>query len=128
MTNEIQRNMYIDAIPKQISMLLSCQCLVIPCYRQESNVLKPKNLSDLNGFASIWLAIENILIAAASEGVFGVTRIPGDAERQQVKEFCQIPSGYDIPCWLALGYPKKETKRAIQVEINLVERIHHESW
>ncbi|HEX7556781.1 MAG TPA: nitroreductase family protein, partial [Leptolinea sp.] len=58
MTNEIQRNMYIDGIPKQVSMLLTCQCLVIPCYRQEINILKPKNLSDLNGFASIWLVIE----------------------------------------------------------------------
>ncbi len=128
MTDEIKRSMYLDAIPKQISMLLFCQCLVVPCYRQESNITKPKSLSDLNGFASIWLAIENILIAAASEGVFGVTRIPGDAERQKIKEFCQIPAGYEIPCWLALGYPDKDSKRAVQVEINLAERIHHETW
>jgi len=128
MTNEIQRSMYQDGIPKQVSMLLTCQCLVIPCYRQESNVLKPKNLSDLNGFASIWLVIENILLAAAAENIFGVTRIPGETESKKIKEFCQIPSGYDIPCLLALGYPRSDTRRTAQIEIDPVERIHHNSW
>jgi nitroreductase len=128
MTDPIQREMYIDAIPKQISMLLNCACLVIPCYRQEPNILKPKSLSDLNGFASIWLAIENLLLAAAAEGIFGVTRIPFETERQKVKVFCQIPAGYDIPCLLALGYPAQDAKRPVQVQVNPVERIHRDTW
>ncbi len=128
MTDSDQREMYIDAIPKQISMLRDCQCLVLPCYRQEANILKPKSLSDLNGFASIWLSIENLLLSAAAEGIFGVTRIPADGERAQLLEFCQVPKGYDIPCWIALGYPAENARRMKQVVINPVERIHQDTW
>jgi nitroreductase len=123
-----QRAMYLDAIPKQISMLRDCACLILPCFRQYSPLLKPKTLSDLNNLASIWLAIENILLAAAAEGVFGVTRIPGETERARLKEYCHIPDGYEMPCLLALGYPAEGAKRAGQVEINLPERIHQNIW
>jgi nitroreductase len=128
LTDLSQRSMYEDAIPKQVSMLLTSACLILPCFRQESNVLKPKSLSDLNGFASIWLCIENILLAAAAEGVFGVTRIPFDDERATLKSFLNIPTGYEIPCWIALGYPAENSRRAGQVRINVLERTHHNSW
>jgi nitroreductase len=126
--DESQRSMYLDAIPRQISMVRNSQCLILPCFRQESNLLKPKNLSDLNGFASIWLCIENILLAATAEGIFGVTRIPGEAERKQIKEFCYVPEPYEIPCLLAMGYPAADARRAGQVEVNPAERIHQDMW
>ena len=128
LTDPSQRDMYHDAIPKQVSMLLTSACLLLPCFRQESNVLKPKSLSDLNGFASIWLCIENLLLAAAAEGVFGVTRIPFDDERAQLKTYLNIPAGYEIPCWIALGYPAENARRASQVQINVTDRIHPDSW
>ena len=128
LTDPSQRDMYHDAIPKQVSMLLTSACLLLPCFRQESNVLKPKSLSDLNGFASIWLCIENLLLAAAAEGVFGVTRIPFDDERAQLKTYLSIPAGYEIPCWIALGYPAENARRASQVQINVTDRIHPDSW
>jgi len=123
-----QREMYLDAIPKQISMLRDAPCLILPCYYQDGNLLKPKTLSDLNGFASIWLCIENILIAAAAEGIFGVTRIPGEIERKEIKEFCQIPDHYLIPCLLAMGYPAENAHRSTQVEFELADRIHCDTW
>ncbi|BCY19226.1 MAG: nitroreductase family protein [Chloroflexi bacterium] len=128
LTDPSQRDMYYDAIPKQVSMLLTSACLLLPCFRQEANMLKPKSLSDLNGFASIWLCIENLLLAAAAEGVFGVTRIPFDDERVQLKNFLNIPAGYEIPCWIALGYPADNARRASQVQINVKDRIHRDSW
>ncbi len=128
LTDPSQRDMYYDAIPKQVSMLLTSACLLLPCFRQESNLLKPKSLSDLNGFASIWLCIENLLLAAAAEGVFGVTRIPFDDERAKLKAFLNIPAGYEIPCWIALGYPGENTRRANQVQINVTDRIHRNGW
>lgn len=123
-----QREMYIDAIPKQISMLRNAACLILPCFRQDGELLKPKTLSDLNSFASIWLCIENLLLAAAAEGIFGVTRIPGEAERKEIKEFCQIPDPYLIPCLLAIGYPAENAHRAVQVKIDPEERIHENVW
>jgi nitroreductase len=128
MTDEVQRSMYVDAIPMQLSMLLNCQRLILPCFRQGTNILKPKTLFDLNGFASIWCSIENMLIAAASEKIYGVTRIPGDTERDILKQELNIPADYEIPCYLALGYPTEDTKRAEQVALDPVSRLHFNHW
>lgn len=128
LTDEIQRAMYIDGIPKQYGMLFNAGCLIIPCYCQPGPLLRPKDLSSLNAFASIWCCIENILIAAASEGIFGVTRIPFEAERKTLKEYLHIPEPYEVPCYLALGYPAEAAQRARQVDICLEDRIHQNQW
>jgi nitroreductase len=128
-TDQFQREMYIDAIPKQYRMLLQASCLIIPCFRQESLLLKPKNLSALNGFASIWCCIENILLAAVGEGIYGVTRIPFDKETKHLKNILHIPDDYAIPCYLALGYPDEEYNRLLpQHVIKAEDRIHLNKW
>ena len=48
-----QREMYLEAIPKQYSMLYNAGCLLLPFFRQEGELLKPESLSALNEFASI---------------------------------------------------------------------------
>jgi len=127
-TDEEQREMYIDAIPKQSSMLMEAGCLIIPCFRQQTELLQPESLSSLNAFASMWCCIENILVAAASEGIFGVTRIPFEEERETIKRFLGVPEDYEIPCTIALGYPKTTTERTTQKEIRVDERIHANAW
>ena len=128
LTNDSQRRMYIEAIPKQYSMLFNAVALILPCFSQPSPLLKPKDLSALNPFASIWCCIENILVAAAAEGIFGVTRIPFEAERKTIKQFINLPAEYEIPCYLALGYPAETAARAGQIDINLDARIHNNGW
>jgi len=127
-TDPTQREMYIDGIPKQYRMLLTAGCLIIPCFRQETPLLKPKNLSALNGFASIWCCIENMLLAAAAEGIYGVTRIPFDREIKHIKATLGIPPKYGIPCYLAFGYPVKEIKPVLQKPVRTEERIHYDKW
>jgi nitroreductase len=126
--DEDQRAMYLDAIPKQYAMLAQAACLILPCFNQPSPLLSPKTLSDLNAFASIWMCIENILIAAADVGVFGVVRIPMEDEREKLKELLNIPAAYEIPCFLALGYPADDARSAKQVQINLQEKMHLDQW
>lgn len=128
MTDPAQREMYIDGIPKQFGMLMNCDVLLIPWFLQKTPLLHPENLSALNSFASIWCCVENILVAAAAEGVFGVVRIPGEEERAVVRNFLQIPDGFEFPCYVALGYPAENAKRARQVEIELDKRIHTDEW
>lgn len=128
LTDPCQRNVYIDAIPKQFSMLVEAGCLILPFYLQPCPLLKPRSQSDLNAFASIWLCVENMLIAAAAEGIFGVTRIPFAEERKVVLETLHVPTGYEFPCWLALGYPTAEAKRVPQVQIDPLSRIHIDAW
>jgi nitroreductase len=128
LTDETQRELYIGAIPKQYSMLMNAGCLIFPCYSQPGPLLKPRDLSALNPFASIWCCIENILVAAAAEGIFGVTRIPFEAERKLLKQYLHVPEEYEIPCYLALGYPIEGADRTRQVDICIQDRIHVDEW
>jgi nitroreductase len=128
MTDAYQRSMYIDAIPKQYKMLLEADALIIPCFKQDPPLLKPKTLSSLNGFASIWCCIENMLLAATAEGIFGVTRIPFEKEIGHLHQTLRIPTDYAIPCYIALGYPAKLRKSIRQHSANLKERIHLDRW
>jgi nitroreductase len=126
--DEDQRAMYLDAIPKQYAMLAQAACLILPCFNQPSPLLLPKTLSDLNAFASIWMCIENILIAAADVGISGVVRIPMEDEREKLKTLLGIPDAYEIPCFLALGYPAADAHSAKQVQIDLQQKIHLDQW
>jgi nitroreductase len=128
LTDEKQRNVYIDAIPKQFSMLMTAPLLLLPFWLQETPLLKPRSLSDLNPLVSIWCVVENILVAAASEGVFGVTRIPFADESKIVKDELNVPAGYEFPCWIALGYPAEGAKRLPPVDIDIAARIHTDRW
>ncbi len=123
-----QRQCYIDAIPKQHSMLLTAGVLILPCFYSPGPLLKPESLSSLNCLASIWCCVENILLAAASEGIFGVTRIPFENERKSLRKILQIPSGYEVPCYLALGYPKENARRITQYGVDVERKTHWNKW
>jgi nitroreductase len=127
LTDKYQREMYIDAIPKQYRMLLDAGCIIIPCFRQ-IDLLKPKNLNSLNPFASIWCCIENILLAAVDEGIYGVTRIPYDEEILHLKKALSIPVDYEIPCYIALGYPKGDVNKIPQHSFNIEDKMHFNMW
>ncbi|MGE5630952.1 MAG: nitroreductase family protein [Caulobacteraceae bacterium] len=127
-TDKFQCDMYIDAIPKQYRMLLDSGSLIIPCFRQKSPLLKPDSLSGLNGFASIWCCIENMLLAAVAEGIYGVTRIPDDEETVHIKTVLNIPDEYEVPCYLALGYPEENKADIKQHTIKASERMHYNTF
>ena len=126
--DECQRQMYIKGIPKQYRMLLDADCIILPCFKQVSPLLSPENLSALNGFASIWCAIENILIAAASEGIYGVTRIPFEEESEYLKGAVNIPKDYEVACYLALGYPEDGVSQVAQKAVQVEACMHFNSW
>ena len=90
--------------------------------------MKPTCLSSLNEFASIWCCIENILLAAASEQILGVTRIPMKEELKYIKETLKHPDNYTMPCYIALGYPSKDAKLPVQKAINIEDRLHFNHW
>ena len=90
--------------------------------------MKPSCLSSLNEFASIWCCIENILLAAASEQILGVTRIPMEEELKYIKETLKHPDNYTMPCYIALGYPSKDAKLPVQKAINIEDRLHFNHW
>jgi len=125
-----QYDMYLDAIPKQASMVIGAAELLIPCFRQESDLLGAKQgLHELNGFASMWAVIENILIAAASEGIFGVTKIiSAPEERDHIRSTLGIPDEFEVPCYLPLGYPAAEAVHHPQIPVNAADRLYVDRW
>ncbi len=126
--DECQQNMYKDAIPKQYQMLINSGCVILPFYKQAGNLLEPKNLSSLNGFASIWCCIENIFLAAAAEGLACAFRIPLGDEEQHVAEIVQAPKGYFMPCYISLGYPDDNAIINEQIEHRVEDKIHYNGW
>lgn len=123
-----QRRMYADAIPKQYAMLYNAGALILPFFRQEHPLLQPKAINDLNGFASMWCCIENILLAAAAEGLLGVTRIPFGEELERIRTVIGYPENYLLPCYLALGYPAKDAIINEQYHFSAKQKIHHNHW
>ncbi|MBH1941203.1 nitroreductase family protein [Mobilitalea sibirica] len=128
MTDPCQRAMYLDAIPKQYSMLYRCGCLVLPFFKQDHPLLKPESLSSLNSFASIWCCIENILLAAAAEGLYVALRIPFDKESVYLKNVIGHPDNYIMPCYLAIGYPSENAAKYDQYEYDAEDKIHINRW
>jgi nitroreductase len=130
MTDDRQYGMYLDAIPKQASMVLGAAALLVPCYRERRDLLGAKeSLHELNAFASMWAVLENVLVAAASEGIFGVTKIiSSPEERDHVRATLGVPDDYEIPCYLPLGYPAKDAVRHRQVPIAAADRLYVDRW
>lgn len=59
--------MYGYAMPKQYLMLKTAPYVIIPLFK--SKQLKGESISSLNPFATIWCVIENVFLAATSEGL-----------------------------------------------------------
>jgi nitroreductase len=127
-SDPIQRECYFAAVPKQYSMLVEAACVILPCFRQTRQLLKPDSLSALNAFASIWCCIENMLIAASAEGIYGVTRIPMGDESEHIKSVIKCPSDYEVPCYLALGYPSADMPEIEPYPVSTEKKIHWSVW
>jgi len=123
-----QKEMYFDAVPKQMKMLMQSKCLVLPLFKAPANLMQPKGLTDLNSFASIWAVIENAWLAATAEGVSCAMRIPIYDEEDYVLAKIGAPEGYRMPCYLAYGYAAPDAPVIHQTPCPLAERIHIGKW
>ena len=126
--NTCQINMYKNAIPKQYNMLFQSGCLILPFFKQKTPLLEPKNLSSLNGFASIWCCIENIMLAASAEKLGCALRVPFEKETENIYEILKHPKDYLMPCFLAIGYPLTRAKKPAQIKHKTREKIHYNKW
>lgn len=121
--------MFADALPKQQKMLMESGLLILPFFRQkQSPLLEPVEQSSLNYFASAWCALENMLLAATSEGLGTVFHIPVSDEADEIKKIVGAPEGYEFTCLLTIGYPAENAFLPKQKEINIEDRIHTNVW
>ena len=124
MEAELQREMYLRALPVQKRMLLSSPELVAVCFRMRKPLKDCKSLYDLNCLASVWTCIENILLAMAAEGLHGVTYVP--YETASLKKVLNMPEDYEVAALIPIGYAKDYSVK--QITVSLKEKIHINEW
>lgn len=124
--NSIARDMYLDAIPRQKSMLLKAPELLAVVYKPKTNVKESRCVYDLNCLASVWCCIENILLAMAEEDLFGVTYIPQYTDR--VKEVLGIPSELEVAALIPFGFKAENAREPKQKPVCLEEKLHLNKW
>lgn len=120
------QKMYGYAMPRQFSMLKDAPYVIIPLFR--SKAAGGESISKLNPFATIWCVIENILLAAAAEGLSCSMRIPLDKEHDAVKARLKIPPTYMIPAFIGIGYADPEEPQPEQYHPDLDKQIRFGRW
>ena len=121
---EWEKPAYVAALPVQRRMLMSSPELLIVCFRMTKPLKECKTLYELNNFASVWACIENILLAMAAEGLYGVTFIPH--ETILLKKILDIPDDYEVAVLVPIGYPQNCSVK--QRTLSLQEKTHCNEW
>lgn len=120
-----EKEAYLKALPVQRRMLMSSPDLLIVCFRMRKSFKECEILYELNDFASVWACIENILLAMAAEGLYGVTFIIPH-ETVPLKKMLGIPDDYEVAALIPIGYPQEYFVK--QKPVSLKEKIHYNKW
>jgi len=123
-----QQKMYADAGPKQYTMLMDSACLVLPAFKAAPAFFHPTAINSYNSLAAVWCCVENILLAAAAEGLGCSLRIPVGDESTFLARELELPDGYVVPCYLGIGLPAENAVRPKQVPVSVREKIHTDRW
>ena len=117
------KEVYRRALPVQLTMMLEAPELLIVCTKMKP-IADCHTLFHLNPLASVWMCIQNIMLAMAAEGLFGCTYTPYDASG--LKMAIGIPSDWQVAAVIPFGYPK--VSPAPNPDENLNSRLHIDVW
>ncbi|MGZ4886555.1 MAG: nitroreductase family protein [Candidatus Aminicenantales bacterium] len=121
--DETLKKIYRRTLPIQLTMMLEAPEVLVVCYK-----MKPlgecRTLFELNPLASVWMCIENIMLAMAAEGLFGCTYTPYDAGG--MKKFLGVPEGFEIASVIPFGYPRNVAED--RDHETLAGRLHIDKW
>lgn len=122
----VAKEMYLEAIPKQKRMILTAPELLIMVYKPKTQIIDSKRIYDLNCLASVWCCIENILLSLADNNIFGVTFIPKDTIA--IKNILHIPNELEVAAIIPIGYKADSSRDIMQKDIDVNSRIHINFW
>ncbi len=117
------KEVYRRALPVQLSMMLEAPEVLIVCTKMKP-LTDCRTLFHLNPLASIWMCIQNIMLALAAEGLFGCTYTPYDASG--LKSIIGVPPDWEVAAVIPFGYPK--ALPAPNVDEDLDSRLHMNVW
>lgn len=122
-TDETLKGVYRRSLPMQLTMMLQAPELLVVCYK-----IKPlaecRTLFELNPLASVWMCVENIMLAMAAEGLYGCSYTPYDAAG--LKTALGVPPGWEVAAVIPFGYPK--TLPEPNDTEDLDGRLHVDAW
>ena len=127
-SDPVQRESYRVAVPKQYRMLIDAAALIVPLMKKKVDILHPRDLSDLNCFASVWCSIENLWLAATAEGYGCNVRIPRGNEEAAAQKALGFPDGFMIPCLIGIGRPAENAVRTKQIAVDYDAQIHWQKF
>ncbi len=124
MPYEELKEVYRKSLPLQLTMMLEAPELLVVCYGMRKRLGEITSYFDLNPLASAWCCIENVLLAMAAEGLFGVTYVA--RETAGFKEFLGIPEGREVAAVIPFGYPRKEPVEREAPPLD--SKLHIDKW
>jgi 5,6-dimethylbenzimidazole synthase len=122
--SEWEKPAYLAALPVQKKMLMSSPELLVVCFKMRRPLGECRTLYELNDFASVWACMENILLAMAAEGLYGVTYIPH--ETASLRRLLSVPDDYEVAALIPIGYPEKYHVK--QKPVSLEAKLHYNKW
>lgn len=121
--DETLKGVYRRSLPRQLTMMLEAPELLVVCYKMKP-LAECRTLFELNPLASVWMCVENIMLAMAAEGLYGCTYTPYDAAG--LKTALGIPPGWEVAAVIPFGYPK--TVPGPNDAEDLDHRLHVDAW
>jgi nitroreductase len=118
------KKVYRKSLTVQLTMMLEAPEVLLVCYKMPKKLEEVERMFDLNNLASVWMCIENIVLAMATEGLFGCTYTPYKTEN--LKRFLGIPSDYEVAVVLPFGYPLSQPQK--QPDVLMDSKIHIDRW
>lgn len=122
-TDETLKGVYRRSLPLQLTMMLEAPELLVVCFKMKP-LAECRTMFELNPLASIWMCIENTMLAMAAEGLFGCTFTP--YESAGLKAVLGVPPGWEVAAVIPFGYPG--TLPPPNEAEDLDGRLHIDSW
>lgn len=122
-SDDTLKEVYRRSLPLQLTMMLEAPELLVVCYTMKP-LAECRTLFELNPLASVWMCIENIMLALASEGLFGCTYTPYDATG--LKQHLGMPAGWEVAAVIPFGYPRHEPGPGDADDLDT--RLHIDTW
>ena len=104
-------------------MMLEAPEVLVVLYRAKP-LADCRSLFELNPLASVWMCIENLMLAMAAEGLYGCTYTPYDATG--LKAALGVPSGFEVAAVIPFGYPR--TPPQVEEPEAVAPRLHVDAW
>lgn len=123
-----QQEMFRIAYPRQRSMIEECACVILPFFKQKYPMTEDKNGYGLMDYGAAWALVENMLLAAAAEGLGSVVHIPVKKEPEKIKAFLNIPDGWYLPTLVILGYASPDAEVPSQVKATVENKVRWNKW